>query len=463
MWTFLFYQNFPWFLHNLSYTTLQWKISFFYFFYTQMKKSIFLFGLLATALCLTACGSKDYNMTFEEALETANHSALQDILAENDNFEQEFDIAGSFDKDWTSLDANIASSSKQNINNNNTESSIKFDAKIASEGETVKANWALDIKIVDDGIYLNLSALDLTGSEDLWFVALMAEWFKNQWFSIPMSGLSDLPSTFSILKDKDLDEKAKEVVTNEWATIYSWKFTQFEWYNAWKFSLDNEKLNALIKEYYSAMYSNLNEEMTGGMTEEFPEINIQNFEWSLVITWKDKVTTVIENMEMQDNDTIISIYWFGWEDYEIYMNAWDEPMISIVANKKWWKYNIDASLANTILLNWTISPKLSKSSIDLKFDAKITVKAEEEWETDTIIPFKGSWKYNSISEFSVTAPEDAQDLSELLWAYLWNMMWGDDYAYDYEDYDYEDIDYSEEEAGLEDVAEEAVEEVAEAE
>ncbi len=64
-----------------------------------MKKSIFLFGLLATALCLTACGSKDYNMTFEEALETANHSALQDILAENDNFEQEFDIAGSFDKD----------------------------------------------------------------------------------------------------------------------------------------------------------------------------------------------------------------------------------------------------------------------------------------------------------------------------------------------------------------------------
>jgi hypothetical protein len=64
-----------------------------------MKKSIFLFGLLATTLCLTACGSKDYNMTFEEALETANHSALQDILAENDNFEQEFDIAGSFDKD----------------------------------------------------------------------------------------------------------------------------------------------------------------------------------------------------------------------------------------------------------------------------------------------------------------------------------------------------------------------------
>jgi hypothetical protein len=64
-----------------------------------MKKSIFLFGLLATTLCLTACGSKDYNMTFEEALEIANHSELQNILSENDNFEQDFTIAGNYDAD----------------------------------------------------------------------------------------------------------------------------------------------------------------------------------------------------------------------------------------------------------------------------------------------------------------------------------------------------------------------------
>jgi hypothetical protein len=64
-----------------------------------MKKSLFLLGLLTTTVCLTACGSKDYNMSFEEALEIANHSALQDILAENDNFEQSFTIAGNFDAD----------------------------------------------------------------------------------------------------------------------------------------------------------------------------------------------------------------------------------------------------------------------------------------------------------------------------------------------------------------------------
>jgi hypothetical protein len=46
-----------------------------------MKKSFLLLGLLTTTLCLTACGSKDFNMTFEEALEVANHSELQEILA----------------------------------------------------------------------------------------------------------------------------------------------------------------------------------------------------------------------------------------------------------------------------------------------------------------------------------------------------------------------------------------------
>jgi hypothetical protein len=62
-----------------------------------MKKSLFLLGLLGVTVCLTACGSKDFNMSFEEALEIANHSELQDILSQNNSFEQSFDIAGNFD------------------------------------------------------------------------------------------------------------------------------------------------------------------------------------------------------------------------------------------------------------------------------------------------------------------------------------------------------------------------------
>ena len=64
-----------------------------------MKKSLLLLGLLTTAVCLSACGSKNFNMTFEEALEAANYSALQEILTENDNFEQNFEIAGNFNSD----------------------------------------------------------------------------------------------------------------------------------------------------------------------------------------------------------------------------------------------------------------------------------------------------------------------------------------------------------------------------
>jgi hypothetical protein len=64
-----------------------------------MKKSVFLFGLLITSVSLTACCSKNFNMSFDEALETANHSELQEILAGNENFEQSFDIAGNLNSE----------------------------------------------------------------------------------------------------------------------------------------------------------------------------------------------------------------------------------------------------------------------------------------------------------------------------------------------------------------------------
>ena len=399
-----------------------------------MKKSVFLLGLLTTAVCLTACGSKDFNMTFDEALEAANYSQLQEILAENENFEQSFDIAGNFNKDWNIVDAGISTSSKQNINNNKSESSIKFTANVTTQWETMKANWALDLKLVDNTIYINLWALDLTGSENLAMVDMMIGWFKGQWLSIPMTGLSDVPSSFSYLKDsKALNDKVKEIVNNEWSTVYNWKFKQFNGYNAWKFSLNNEKLNELIKEYYESITTGLDLGSGEDAQIEFPEINIQNFEWYLVITWKDKVTTIIESMDMLDNDVVMSANWFAGEDYEVNITQWEESLVKIVANKKSSKYNVSITVSDTILLDWTVSPKLSKSEIKLDFDATLTIKAQNEWETDTVVPFKGSWNYKWISDFTVTAPENAMDLTELLGGYLGGMMWStDDYA-DYTD------------------------------
>ena len=406
-----------------------------------MKKSLLFLGLLTSAVCLTACGSKDFNMSFEEALEIANHSELQDILAKNDNFEQNFNIVGSYNNEWTEINVDITTDSKQSINNKNSELSTKFDANITSSGETINVNWAMDFKVISDTLYLSLSNLNLTGSEDLWLIAMMTEWFKNQWFFIPMSGLSNVPNTFSMLKDsKELNDKNKDIIINEWPAIYSWRFTQFNGYNTRKFSLDNEKLNEIIKEYYNTVYSGLDEELF----QEIPALDIQNFEWYLVMSWKDKVTSVIENMDINENDIIMNTYWFAGEDYEFYVSEWEETLIAIKANKKGSKYDIYAKITDSISLNWTITPKLSKSSVNLKFDATLTMEAESESWADTVIPFNGSWRYNPISTFTTTAPEGAQDLMELLWSYLGGMMWWDDYDYedyDYEDYDYEDYDY----------------------
>ena len=417
-----------------------------------MKKSFFLLGLLGVTVCLTACGSKDFNMSFEEALEIANHSELQDILSQNNSFEQSFDIAGNFDYEWNKVDANISTSSKQSLDNKNSELSAKINGSIASEGLNAKIDWALDIKQIEDMLYINLSTLDLTWDESLWFAAAMIEPYKNQWFSLSITGLSEMPDSFSAFRDsKEMDEKAKEIIINEWSTVYSWKFSQFNGYNAWKISLDNEKLNALVKEYYDKMYDNLNKELSDELSEdsfEAPEFNIQNFEGYLVITWKDKVTTVIENMEILEKDdyadendadedenvVVISANWFAGEDFELYLSTDDEVIISIIAQKKGSKYNVSISAANAAFLEGTISPKLSKSSIDLKYDLKLTIKSQEEWEADVVIPFNGAWKYASISDFTTTAPEDAQDLNELLWWYN-DAMYGDEYDYDdnYED------------------------------
>ena len=401
-----------------------------------MKKSFLLLGMLTCAVCLTACGSKSYEMSFDEALEIANHSDLQDILVENDNFEETLTIAGSYDVEWTKIDANISSVGKESLLNKNSESSANFWADISLEWDSIKLDWAFDIKMVDDAIYLNLSSLDLTWSEDLAMLAMMTEWFKNQWFVIPMTGLSDMPNTFSMLKDsKNLDEKTKEIIINEWSTVYNWKFTEFNWYNAWKISLNNEKIQKLINNYYSKINETLDEDIN----QEIPQLDIQNFEWYLVIVWKDKVTTVIENMDIADWDTILNVIGFFGENYDMTISSDWEPVLTFTANKKNSNYEIALNMNDYIKLEWTIYPKLSSSKIDIKFDLALNIKSDSEEVEDMVIPMKGNWTYNSISEFTVEIPEDAQDLTEILQSYLWGMMGWDEFE-DYEDYDYSDYD-----------------------
>lgn len=412
-----------------------------------MKKSIFLLGLLTIAgISLTACGSKNYEMSFDEALEIASHSALQDILTDNENVQQDFDITTDFNVEWTSIAADIQSSSKENTKTSKSDSSVKFGLKVNSEeiGD-IKANWNVNIKLIDDMLYLSLGSLDVTWPEDVSSMLAMVDLYKDQWFSMSMDGVSEISNWYF----KDLSEfntQTKEIVNNEGSVVYEWKFSQFNWYNARKISLNNEKLQEIINEYFKSLNTVEDEET------EIPQLNIENFEWYLVITWKDKVTIVVDNMDIVDEESTVNVNWFGGEDYAI--NLWTEweDVITLTANKKWSSYDVALNISDMMSLNWKISPKVSKSSINIKFDAKLTIKGDT---NDTIVPLKGSRSYEPISEFEVIAPENAQDINDLMGSYLGTMMWWDDY---YDDYDYEDYDYNYED--VEDAAEvEGIEEV----
>lgn len=463
-----------------------------------MKKSIFLLGLLTVAgVCLTACGSKNYEMSFEEALKIANHSELQEILLNAENFEQNLDLSTNFANEWAKTSISLHSNSKQNIKDYKSESSTTFDVDIDSNESKLNIDWNLDIKFVDNTIYLNLESLDITGSQDATFLAAMVEWFKNQWFSIPMSGLDEMSGSISQMSDlKKLNEQAEEIFINEWFQVYSWKFDKLNGYNAYKISLDTEKLQNLIDEYYSLTSSidevnedvndeanemiediltqdvdnelDNNAEKTADVIEDImeeklenddaidtddilddmedlksPKVDIQNFEWYLVITGKDKVTTVIENMDIIIDKVSMNVKWFVWDDVEFNVVSNDANILSLSAKKKSLKYDISILLADYIKAEWTISPKLSTSDIAIKFDVNLTMKSQYEEVDDTIIPLKGSWTYNSINDFNVAAPEDSQDLIEMINAAMWWMMWmnmdGEDYNYN-DEYllDYED-------------------------
>ena len=122
-----------------------------------MKKSAFLLGLLAiTSLCLTACGnSKDYTMSFDEAYDTANHSALQDILINSENAQQSLNLSTNIDNWSNKMAIILQSNSKQSLWNKKSESSTTFDVNINADDTNVLVNWALDIRSIDNTIYLN--------------------------------------------------------------------------------------------------------------------------------------------------------------------------------------------------------------------------------------------------------------------------------------------------------------------
>lgn len=458
-----------------------WFTHDFYIFYTQMKKSIFTLGFLTLwVLCLSACGNKkDFNMSFEDALDTASHSSFQDIITNIDNAEQSFDIAWNYNKNDLKIEAKIASNSKQNLKDVQSESNIDVDFKMQQEENKLNVNWGLNIKFIPSAIYLSLNSLDIKWSESAESMAWIASWYLNQWFSIPLDETIDIKS-LDMKEQFEISEKIKEVINNEWFQVYSGKFTDYNWYNAWKISIDDEKLIKILRDSYN--YTNnisnnieneetiTNEEIENSNTtseenvdnteentkentenndienfeenidSEYNNVKIENFEWYLIIIWKDKVALAIENIDITENDTTTNMNGlFSNKDILLSVYSEWEEAINLSAKKSWSHFNTTLTLKDLFSIEWTITPKISSSKINIKFDLSLTIKSDN---NDTIIPLKGSWNYSSISEYKVEIPTESQDLSEILWGLLGWLYggWLDDYSYDNDYYDDYDLD-----------------------
>ena len=471
--------------------------AYFYIFYTQMKKSIFNFGILAVCiLCLSACGNKkDFNMSFEEALEIASQSSIQDVMSNADNAEQSLDVAWSYNKDDTKVDAKLISKSKQNLKDIQSESNISVDLKIQKEENNLDIKWDLDIKFVPSAIYLNLSSLNIKWDETTEWITWLVEWYLNKWFSIPLDETIDLNSLN--MKDQfKLSSKIKEVINNEWSQVYNGKFTDYNGYNAWKISIDEQKLIEILKDLNNspdniaeeieneiistneeveeptseevvseeATPENIensetnpenieenaaNDENNGTVIEDIDlesnDVKIENFEWYLVIIWKDKVALAIENMDIIENEVSTNLNGiFSEKDVLLNISSEWEEVITLSAKRKGSHFNVILNLVDLGSVEWTITPKVSSSKIDIDFDLKLTIKSGEE---STVIPLKWNWSYAPISEYKVEIPSEAQDLTEMLWWMVWGLYeWGDDTNYDdyYADYELDTEELNEE-------------------
>ena len=443
-------------------------------------------------------------MSFEEALELASHSSIQDIMNNAENSEQSVNIEWIYNKDDTKVDVKLNSNSKQNLKDIQSESNVSIDLKIQQEKNKLDVKWDLDIKFIPSTIYLSLNSLDIKWDESTEWIAWLASGFLNQWFSIPVNDAVDLNS-FNMKDQFEFSSKIKEVINNEGFQVYNGKFKDYNWYNARKISLDDEKLIEIIKDYYNSTNSlnntenettipnedientdsnseDISEESTENDTEfstensteeneeeasndeinssesslenidlESINVKIENFEWYLVIIWKDKVALAIENMDITENETTTNLNWF-FSDKDILLSVsseWEE-VISLTAKRKWSHFNTNLNLSGLCTINWTITPKISSSKIDIKFDLSLNIKSDD---GNTIIPLKGSRSYAPIPEYKVEIPNESQDLSQMLggllwWLYGWNDMYYDDYT-DYEldvedSYNEEIMDNSEE-------------------
>ena len=426
-----------------------------------MKKTAVILGAISmVTLCLAACGKP--NMSFEDAVDAVSHSEIGEMMANAENYEQNFSISSNFSLEEDNVDASISFStnSKQNVKDSEWESkiSIKIDASWDGDEwrENIKIDWEAMIKYLKNAIYFELSSLDIQWPEDFdpEDLGFDLDWIVGKWFSFELTEemineiKSKLPEDFDFSKFENFENKEnlqkieedllkfkdelKKSIINEGALVYSGIYSEFDWYNAYRFSIDKEKvfvatteyIKTFIPEEYMEDYLEAIEEID--LDEVFEDFPLTNFEWYLVITWKNRVQVVIENLDIEDYYSTTKINGtFGRDRYEIAVHEDDEEMFIFSAKLTTSHYDVIMRVDGSEVLKWTITPKKSRWKISLDFDLSMTFGDDED---KVVVPLQILWSWEEISKFKVEVPNNSKNLLEDIMASVMDEI------------DFEDID-----------------------
>ena len=403
-----------------------------------MKKSTIILGILSiTTLFLTACGKP--NMSFEDAVNNVFHSEIQEMMKDADYYQQNLDFSTKFSipNDDFKPNITISASSKQNPKDSQWESNISLKFYASANWEKGKIQWDAKVKRLANAIYFKLNSLEMSSSDNStpdedainkikwqrFFLDLnderVKEFIKNYYdlrgFSENLNKINNLYSKNKI--DKLINE-FKESLTNEWALVYSGIYSQFNWYNAYKFWINKEKsLTALLNYFRWITPDDIIDDAMEDIEDKnrdkiFDGFPFSNFEWYLIITWKHKVQIVIENIDIDDYsfDSKLNAT-FGKDEYKFVRTENGEDVIVISAILTGSRYDINMKVEDLETLSWTITPNISNWKINVDFDL---VMKYEDYGDKIKIPLKWNWTWKKIPEFNVKAPNNYKNLLEEL-------------------------------------------------
>ena len=444
-----------------------------------MKRKNFILpiiGLFVGVLSFSGCSTqKNYEMSYEQVISLLENQSQEfmDMFVNVDAQQKDLNVSTIIDTDDMSLDINVQSQMKVDYSSDFTEDlSLSFQAGIrVPESELdVTASWALNYSLIGNDMYLKLSkfALKWPSAKDLAMVTMIVNGFKWQRFKLNKSG-ANMSKVFTSYKTyveelKQVADSAWSMMINEWSVVYDWMFNQYKWYNAWKYSVDQEKFDEVLHVYLDTMtrfYSWFFNQYAGNLwtsseelqsldfSEMLSWITYDNLQWYLVIDWKNEVVETMEGAHMNIDGTWFTFNCYYWKDW-IYMDVktddWENVM-TVLAKKNGKKYDVDADMMSIFKIKWDV--KLNKFSkkdwIDADFDLDISMNTEGMGESDESVkeinidmPLKWNYKAKSINSFTLQAPSDAVDLMDMLGGYLWASMGGDDEYREDDEYEYLD-------------------------